>query len=61
MKHILPTEIINKILNYLATKAYSEVNQLINDIQRQAVQYVEPIKEAPKESLPPAVEENEKK
>lgn len=42
MKHILPTDTVNKILNYLATKAFSEVNALIVEIQRVAVVFKDP-------------------
>lgn len=42
MKHILPTDLVNKLLTYLAGKAYQEVFQLINDIKTQAVLHVEP-------------------
>ncbi len=36
MKHILPTDTINKILNYLSSRPYSEVAVLIKEIQSQA-------------------------
>jgi hypothetical protein len=42
MKHILPTDTINKILNYLAGKSYSEVSLLIEEIRKSAVQCSEP-------------------
>lgn len=42
MKHLLPTDTINKVLNYLASKAFSEVSALINEIKSLAVQHVEP-------------------
>ena len=41
MKHILPTETINKVLNYLATRPYTDVANLIRDLQSQAVPYVD--------------------
>jgi hypothetical protein len=41
MKHILPTDIINKVLNYLAGRPYSEVAVLVKDIQSNAVQHQE--------------------
>jgi hypothetical protein len=41
MKHILPTDTINKILSYLAGKAYSEVAVLINEIKSEAVEFKE--------------------
>lgn len=41
MKHTLPTETLNKILGYLATKAFSEVNSLILEIQRVATPFPE--------------------
>jgi len=41
MKHILPTDIINKVLNYLAGRPYSEVAALVKDIQSNAVQHQE--------------------
>ncbi len=37
MNHSLPTETINKVLGYLATKAFSEVSELINEIRVKAV------------------------
>lgn len=42
MKHILPTDLVNKVLTYMAARPYSEVALLIADIKAQAVQYVEP-------------------
>jgi len=42
MKHIIPTDLINRVLSYLATKAYSEVATMIRDIQSQAKPHVEP-------------------
>jgi len=39
MKHILPTDTINKVLNFLATKPYSEVSALITEIQSSAKQH----------------------
>lgn len=43
MKHIFPTELINRVLNYLSTKPYAEVNQLINELKASAVQMPEGI------------------
>lgn len=45
MKHIIPTDLINKVLNYLAGKAYSEVAILIGELKEKSVLYTEP--EAP--------------
>lgn len=42
MKHIIPTDLINKVLSYLSGHTYSEVAILIQDIKQQAVLYVEP-------------------
>jgi len=42
MKHILPTETINKILTYLATKAYAEVSDIINEVKSKALLFTEP-------------------
>ncbi len=41
MKHTLPTETINKVLNYLCTKPFSEVSHLIEEVKASAVQFVE--------------------
>ena len=41
MKHILPTELVNRVLTYLATRPYTEVTQLIKDIQSLSVPYNE--------------------
>jgi hypothetical protein len=37
MQHILPTELLNRVIAYLATKAYSEVMGLIHEMQTKAV------------------------
>jgi hypothetical protein len=37
MKHILPTELVNRVLAYLATRPYNDVTVLIKDIQANAV------------------------
>jgi len=42
MKHILPTDTVNKILSYLASKAFSEVSSLITEIQSVAKPFVDP-------------------
>lgn len=39
MKHILPTDTVNKVLNYLASRPYSEVAALVKEIQSNAVAY----------------------
>jgi len=36
-KHTIPTEIINKILSYLASKPFTEVAALIQEVQMKAV------------------------
>lgn len=36
MKHSLPTDIINKVLAYLASKTFSEVADLISEIKAKA-------------------------
>lgn len=41
MKHILPTELVNRVLAYLATRPYTEVTLIIKDIQGQAVPFTE--------------------
>ena len=41
-KHLVPTDLINEFLAYLATKAYSEVNGLIAKFHQQSVLYEEP-------------------
>lgn len=41
MKHILPTETINKVLNYLCTKPFSEVSHLIDEVKQKAIEYLE--------------------
>ena len=46
MKHILPTDLVNRVLTYLASRPYTEVMVLINEIQANAVAYNE---ECPKE------------
>lgn len=43
MKHILPTDLINKILTYLSSKAYSEVALLIDEIKTKAEAYFDKI------------------
>lgn len=40
MKHILPTDTINKVLNFLAGRPYSEVANLIAEIKANAVEHV---------------------
>jgi hypothetical protein len=40
MKHTLPTDTINKVLNFLAGRPYSEVANLIAEIKANAVEYV---------------------
>lgn len=42
-RHSLPTDILQKVLNYLTTKAFSEVHSLIQEIQAHASQVIEPI------------------
>lgn len=37
MKHSLPTDVVNKVLNYLASKPFSEVSLLIREIRDTAV------------------------
>ena len=54
MKHILPTDTVNKVLNYLAGKAYAEVNVLIAEIQKVAVAYEEPAEKPPEPAAPVA-------
>ena len=57
MKHILPTELVNRVLTYLATRPYTEVMLLIKDIQSLSVPYNEecpqeigtPVEEVPTE------------
>lgn len=43
MKHILPTDTINKMLNYLAGRPYSEVANLIAEIKANAVEHIMPV------------------
>lgn len=49
MNHSLPTETINKVLGFLATKAFSEVSDLINEIRGKAV----PLPSAPGAEVTP--------
>jgi hypothetical protein len=42
MKHILPSDLLQKIFNYLVTRPFQEVNALINEIQQKAEAYNEP-------------------
>ena len=53
MKHILPTELVNRVLTYLATRPYTEVMLLIKDIQSLSVPYNE---ECPQEIVTPVEE-----
>lgn len=41
MKHILPTETVNKVLAYLSSKTYSEVVNLIEEIKQNAEEFKE--------------------
>lgn len=50
MKHVLPTDTINKVLNFLASKSYAEVSDLIAEIKANAVAYVE------KQESPPSAQ-----
>lgn len=58
MKHIIPTEVLNKVLNYLSTRPFGEVVDLITQIQQTAQLFVEPAKEecAPEEDVQPVSE-----
>jgi len=56
MKHILPTELVNRILNYLATRAYSDVSVLIRDIQSMSKPHEDP-KPDTSAAVPPALPE----
>ena len=47
MKHILPTELLNKVLVFLASKPFSEVSSLIAEIQRNAVKFVDAAEQKP--------------
>ena len=47
MKHILATETINKVLSYLAGKAFSEVSELIAEVKAKAVLFEDPAATTP--------------
>ena len=57
MKHILPTDLVNKVLNFLAGRPYSEVATLISDIQKNAVAYQEPVAPACEPKVEPIIAE----
>jgi len=46
----LPIDLVNAILQYMASRPYSEVFQLINAIQAQATQQTPPEVDTPAES-----------
>ncbi len=50
MSHSIPTDLLSKLLNYLASKAYSEVHALIAEVQSKAEQIKE---EEPVQPSPP--------
>ena len=52
MRHSIKTEILQKALNYLASRPFNEVNSLINEITSDA----QPIKSEPEEVVIAAVE-----
>lgn len=43
-------DLINKVLNYLATRPYAEVTGLINDIHQMVVPQIPPQESVPKEN-----------
>jgi hypothetical protein len=53
MKHILPTETINKILNLLTTRPYGEVVGLIAEINKLAVLWEDPANKPPQPVVAP--------
>ena len=51
-KHSIPTDLLNKILAYLGSKAYTEVSVLIKDIHEKIV-WLDPAKFMEVPPLPP--------
>ena len=45
MKFIVTQDLMNKILNYLASKPFSEVNPIISEMKSTVSEYKESVKE----------------